>query len=165
MNRIRNERHVTLFTVPDGGSITINGKSCRVEFLDETHFNLVSPDGWKECYHIDQFGDKVVGNGNTVDYSPEEGVQEEIFQYFIQDNFGFVVVPKALLREIHLFSDLSWRSHQKDGMAYLEDRRDTSLFRSTMEHRGKRVKFVMVREGVPPIKTYDCFDRNEAKQK
>lgn len=158
--KIRNKRHTTLFVVSDGGSIIINGNVRRVEYLDETHFNVVSPSGCKNCCHIDEFGDRVVGKGNRVQPIQEDGNQEENFNYYISENSGFVEVPKALLREIHLFDRLSWRNYQKGDMAYLEDMRDTSLFRSAMESCGRRVR-LMVCEENPPISTYQPLDASE----
>ena len=160
--QIRNERHVTLFTVPDGSSVIIDGKPYRLEYDDETHFYITGPSGGRDCWHINQFGEKVACYGrSTIEYTPEGGPVEECFPYFIEGTNGWIEVPKALLREIRLFSSISSNSYQKENLAYLADWGDASLFRSTMESRGRRVKYVEVRQGVPPILSYGYFNRFE----
>ena len=160
MNKIRNERHTTLFTVPDGGSITIDGKAARVEYLDETHFNIIGSSGWKECYHIDQFGD--LTGGRNVQPVSDDGLER--FNYFLDEaHGGWVEVPLAVVREILACEKPSWRSRQKGDNAYLEDTRDTSLFRSAMERRGRTIIFVQVREtGKSQIRTYPSYGSTEA---
>ena len=160
--QVRNERYMTLFTVPDGDSIIINGKAYRLEYIDETHFHTIGPSGGKECWHIDQFGEKVACSGrNIIEYSPEGGPVEECFTYFIDGTKGWIEVSRDLLKELCLLWQISNSSHQKDGLVYLADRGDGSHFRSAMESRGRRVKLVEARQEIPPILTYEFFNRHE----
>ena len=164
MNRIRNERHTTLFCVPDGGSITIDGMKHQVFFRDETHLKLVKPSGGTSHLHIDQFGD-IYGKRNVF---PVDATGMEYFEYFMDDNMGWVEVPKPLLRELHLmhpesYIRISHRSRQNGDTAYLEDSRDTSLFRAEMERRGRNGVFRISRvEGESPIRSYDSFRCKDA---
>ena len=70
---IRNERHTTLFSVPDGGTIRVDEKDYRLEYNDPTHFFTIGPSGGRDCWHIDQFGDRVVGRGAWVQGPPAGG--------------------------------------------------------------------------------------------
>lgn len=160
MNKIRNERHCTLFTVPDGGSITVDGTPAQVEYLDETHFNLVRPSGRKNCYHIDQFGD-IFGRRNV---HPVMSDDLECFSYHLDSmHGGWVEVPKDLLRDLRLMdvdssTRISHYSFQNGNLAYLEDMRNASLFRAAMEKRGRKVKYVQTRiDGESPIRSYEYF--------
>ena len=49
------------FTVQDGEWIDVDGKQYQLFYLDETHFQING-----KCWHICQFGEKVVDRGSTV---------------------------------------------------------------------------------------------------
>ncbi len=165
MNQIRNERHCTLFMVPDGDSISIDGTLAQVEYIDGTHFYLIGSAGGKRCYHIDEFGD-IFGRRN-VQPVLDDGL--ECFKYHIDsEQGGWVEVPKSLLRELCLMdTDSAYRiSHssvQKGDIGYLEDSRDATLFRAFMENRGRKVRYAQVRvDGESLIRSYEYFKHYEA---
>ena len=50
------------FTVQDGEWITVDGKPYQLEYLDETHFRAKGGG----CFHICEFGQRVVDQGGIV---------------------------------------------------------------------------------------------------
>jgi len=60
--RIINGRYKLLFTVQDGESITVDGKTYQLEYLDETHFRAKGG----RCWHICEFGERVIDHGSEV---------------------------------------------------------------------------------------------------
>lgn len=62
MIRIIDGQYNLLFTVEDGGYISVDGKPYQLEYLDETHFRAVGG----RCFHICEFGEKVVDKGQVV---------------------------------------------------------------------------------------------------
>jgi hypothetical protein len=56
------------FRVPDGGYITVDGKPYQLHYLDETHFSIKG----SGCWHICQFGERVIDRGQDVRKMEEE---------------------------------------------------------------------------------------------
>ena len=66
--RIIDGRYNLKFTVRDGGQIRAEGKLWTLHYLDETHFRIVGPSQVAGiCYHICEFGEKVIDRGVIVE--------------------------------------------------------------------------------------------------
>jgi riboflavin synthase alpha subunit len=68
MIRIINGRYEEQFTVPDGGSITVDGVQYRLHYIDETHFQATNVETGRNAnyFHICQFGQLVIDQGQEV---------------------------------------------------------------------------------------------------
>jgi hypothetical protein len=58
------------FRLPDGGFISVDGKPYQLHYLDETHFAVNAVNG--RCWHICEFGERVVDQGREVRKFEEE---------------------------------------------------------------------------------------------
>ena len=54
----------TVLLVPDGGSISVDGKTYQLEYLDETHFRAVKGG---RCWHIHEFAHALERNGQKAE--------------------------------------------------------------------------------------------------
>ena len=59
--RIIDGRYNEKFRVQDGGFITVDGQPYQLRYLDETHFEVCG-----RCWHICQFGERVIDRGRNV---------------------------------------------------------------------------------------------------
>jgi hypothetical protein len=74
--RIVDGRYNLQFEVEDGGFITVDGKGpYQLRYMDETHFQVVHPDGHGQYFHICQFGETVIDRGNIVAKMNKEQAQ------------------------------------------------------------------------------------------
>ena len=60
--------HYNLQFLLEGGYISVDGKPYHVRYLDETHFDIAGT-----CYHICQFGERVIDRGRDVRKMEMEG--------------------------------------------------------------------------------------------
>lgn len=86
----------------------------------------------------------------------------DTFTFHSDPGHGWLEVPRKMLTEMGIDSEITGYSYQAAGSVFLEEDMDAgTFFRAYMKKHGKYPEFVEIHKEVTPIRNYQPYTRKE----